>query len=350
MTASRAVLLAALLCACGGSNATVPTAPPAAPAVAVVAAKPAPVERAVRLLPLGKYGEPMNEFSGMDWWGDTLVILPQYPERLGGVLLAVERDDIEDFLDAKRADLPMRSLRFHDRNIWKRIAKVRPNTTYEGYEAIAFDEGEVFLALEASRTGDGAGTLGYLVTGRVDLKRGITLSGEFTELPVQTPIKNMGYEALLVRGREVVAIHELNDGNNGSRQVWVYDRVTKLAEPRAMDLLEYRVTDATADADTGAAWALNYHWPGSPWTPGRDGMTEKFGVGATHAGSKAVERIVTLRVDDAGVGVAEDVPPIQLELGSGDSRNWEGLARLPGRGFLLVTDRHPGSLLGFVAE
>ena len=35
-------------------------------------------------------------------------------------------------------------------------------------------------------------------------------------------------------------------------------------------------------------------------------------------------------------------------LGVGVARNWEGIARLEGRGFLLVTDQFPDTILAFV--
>jgi hypothetical protein len=49
--------------------------------------------------------------------------------------------------------------------------------------------------------------------------------------------------------------------------------------------------------------------------------------------------------------VLVDSPPMQMELlGStqNDARNWEGLVRLDNRGFLLVTDEHPKTILGFI--
>jgi hypothetical protein len=43
-----------------------------------------------------------------------------------------------------------------------------------------------------------------------------------------------------------------------------------------------------------------------------------------------------------------DGPPIQMELTSDDARNWEGLVRLDERGFLIMTDKFPETILGFV--
>ena len=42
-----------------------------------------------------------------------------------------------------------------------------------------------------------------------------------------------------------------------------------------------------------------------------------------------------------------DKSPIQLELGL-LPRNWEGIVRLDNRGFLLVTDQYPVTILAFV--
>jgi hypothetical protein len=74
----------------------------------------------------------------------------------------------------------------------------------------------------------------------------------------------------------------------------------------------------------------------------------RYGTGPTHAQKPQVERLIELQVKDAGI-VLTDRPPIQLQLSSDVPRNWEGLVRLDDRGFLLATDKFPGTLLGFVA-
>ena len=43
-----------------------------------------------------------------------------------------------------------------------------------------------------------------------------------------------------------------------------------------------------------------------------------------------------------------DTPPILLRLDASVGRNWEGIARLGDRGFLIATDKFPETLLGFV--
>jgi hypothetical protein len=70
-------------------------------------------------------------------------------------------------------------------------------------------------------------------------------------------------------------------------------------------------------------------------------------VGRTHQGRRTVERFVELQLSNTGVRFT-DTPPLELELGRGPGRNWEGIVRLADRGFLVVTDKHPASMLAFV--
>jgi hypothetical protein len=49
-----------------------------------------------------------------------------------------------------------------------------------------------------------------------------------------------------------------------------------------------------------------------------------------------------------GIIQLTDRKPIEIELDENGSRNWEGLVRLDHNGFLIATDKFPGSFLGFV--
>ena len=112
--------------------------------------------------------------------------------------------------------------------------------------------------------------------------------------------------------------------------------------------IEYRVTDATTLDDRDRFWVINYHWPGAPWHTGACEITERYGQGASHARCRTVERLVELQRTAQGIQ-ATDRAPVQLELLDDEHpRNWEGIVRLPGRGFLLVTDEHPTTIFAFV--
>ena len=43
------------------------------------------------------------EFSGLAWFGDTLVLLPQYPNRFGNSLYTIEKEAILNVIDGKSA-------------------------------------------------------------------------------------------------------------------------------------------------------------------------------------------------------------------------------------------------------
>jgi hypothetical protein len=130
----------------------------------------------------------------------------------------------------------------------------------------------------------------------------------------------------------------------------VFDRDLNPLEPLALDNLEYRLTDATASDGQGRFWVSNYFFPGDlAILPMADPLAEQFGRGPSHATASVVERLVELRLPDGQGRIAlSGTPPVQLRLAEGQvPRNWEGIARLDGRGFLLVTDRYPETILAF---
>jgi hypothetical protein len=99
----------------------------------------------------------------------------------------------------------------------------------------------------------------------------------------------------------------------------------------------------------GRFWVMNYNFPGTQkhYQPAPDPFMARYGTGPTHAQKPQVERLIELQVTAAGIVLTER-PPLQLQLANEAARNWEGLVRLDDRGFLLVTDKFPGTLLGFV--
>ena len=113
--------------------------------------------------------------------------------------------------------------------------------------------------------------------------------------------------------------------------------------------IEYRLTDATETDGEGRFWMINYLKDGGvkKLDPAPDELAAQYGLGLTHAEAQAVERLVEFQVTEEGV-VRTHTPPIQLQLLDDQSRNWEGIVRLGQRGFLLMTDKYPETILGFV--
>ena len=63
---------------------------------------------------------------------------------------------------------------------------------------------------------------------------------------------------------------------------------------------------------------------------------------------KPVEQLIEFELQSESI-VRTNTPPIKIKLSEfGDSRNWEGVVRLNDIGFLVVTDKFPGSILAFL--
>jgi hypothetical protein len=113
--------------------------------------------------------------------------------------------------------------------------------------------------------------------------------------------------------------------------------------------VEYRITDVTALDGQARFWAINYFFPDeSELKPRVDPLAERYGRGPTHTQAEHVERLLQFHYTPAGLELV-DRPPLQLALLPDEARNWEGIVHLEGRGFLLVTDKFPETILAFVS-
>jgi len=334
--------------------------PPRTSALTMPVATRVVSEQRVQPVPIsGPLSDSRAEVSGMAWAGDALVVLPQYPNRfvsalgsrgrrddVDGALFAIPRREVIDFVDGRRdAPLSPRAIPFASGGLSRVVAG------YEGLEAIAFRGDRVFVTVERVTPN---GTSSVIVSGRVapGLTRIELDPREQVAAAGQTPLVNMGYEALVVTGDSVVALYEANGAVNAHPQA-----ISIPLDPRRRALgeldvapVEYRITDATPADREGRFWAVNTFWPGMDWRPGTCPLARRFGIGRTHARSKSVERLVEMRIERGRVALT-DTPPIELELSAdGETRNWEAIAELDGRGFLLMTDEHPATELAFVAH
>ena len=308
-------------------------------------------EQLVRVIPLaGTLADKKSEVSSLAWYGDYLIVLPQYPSRFAsqddGQVFAISKEDILAFLDST-SDAPItpQDIAFVAPGLAQQIAG------FEGYEAIAFQGDRVFVTIESK---PGRSMLGYLVAGEITpdlsmLRLDVTT---LTEIPPQADLGNMTDETLLVAGDRLITIYEANGAvANPEPVARSFDLSLQPMDPVVpFPTVEYRITDATALDNTCRFWALNYFWPGdkTKLKPAADALAAKYGEGATHARFATVERLVEFQYTASGISLV-DTPPIQFELIDDDhSRNWEGVVRLDDRGFLLMTDTHPETILGFV--
>ncbi len=335
--------------------ATATLAPPAATATAAstptqAAGESAPPEVSVQEIPIsGPAAEPAAEFSGMAWFGETLILLPQYPQRFkvgeaDGAVLALHKADILAALSGTQPG-PLEP---------QLVPLIAPELSrifsgFEGFEAIAFSGNRAFLTVETS---PGDGMMGYLVAGEMaeDLSALRLDPSRRVELPPQARLSNMTDEAILLSGEQIYTFYEAYGQNvNPNPVARTFTTGLETGETVAFPNMEYRITDVSALDEAGNFWAINYFFPGDiKLRPAPDPLAERYGEGASHRRYDTVERLVEFHLGQSGIELV-DRPPVQLALIDDDqSRNWEGLVRLNDRGFLLVTDKFPETILAFV--
>jgi hypothetical protein len=316
--------------------------------------QPAALVQPISIPLAGPLQNPQAELSGMDWYGEWLVLLPQYPHWFGpgdGVLFLLPKQEILDFLEGRRNEpLSPRLLPLDASGIRQSIPG------FEGYEAIAFWGEQVFVTVESGTSGK---MQGWLFAGEIapDLSI-LRLSAQSrAQLPPQAPIRNMSDETVLVveeEGQAVVVTlyeaygHVINPDPVARR----FTTDLSPLEPIPFPHVEYRITDATRVDKGGRFWAINYLWPGE-W----ELLLRRYWMGDTPpvlselfegARLEPVERLIEFQYTPSGITFT-GTPPINLELlGDGTARNWEGIVRLDNRGFLLATDKHPQTILAFV--
>ena len=306
-----------------------------------------PDERAVTYIPLASPASNANaEFSGLAWYGDYLILLPQYPNRFGagdGALFAILKADILAFLDGKSKDaLKPRTIPFKANGL-SRIGG------FEGYESIGFSGDQIFLTIESKPNA----MVGNLVKGKIapDLS-GIEIDATTRlQIPPQADITNHSDETMIVTKDQVLTVYESNGTAVNPKPVaHVFDFKPVSLGTIPFPNIEYRITDATPVDDANKFWAINYFFPGDTKLLAiNEAIAVKFGKGKTHAQYPQVERLVEFKYNSNGIALT-DTPPIQFVLLNADARNWEGIARLDNRGFLMVTDSFPQTILGYVAK
>jgi len=309
-------------------------------------------EQPVHIIPLAApLNKPNAEISGMAWYGDQLILLPQYPSRFNDSLFAIAKSDINAYLAGQNTNpLTAKPIPFSDAGLSTSIPG------FEGFEAIAFVGERIFLTVESKPSLVSSKMLGYLVEGTVtpNLSR-IRLSSQKLRIEPQAELSNTTDETIVAGSDRILTLYEANGSNvNPKPKAHVFELTTGLTPQPSIPFpnIEYRITDATPMDANGKFWVINYMFPGdaAKLQPAKDPIASKYGLGPTHAKSQAVERLLELQLTPSGV-VLTDRAPIVLKLADdGQSRNWEGIAMLDQRGFLLVTDQHPNTILAFVGR
>ena len=286
------------------------------------------------------------EYSGLAWFGENLVLLPQFPEgkdfSRDPNLFSIAKKDLLRSVQNPDLELPIRSVPIINSDLRKVIEG------FEGFESILFVDQTVYLTIE-SRAGNPM--MGYLIKGEVqgDLES-ITLDPDsLVRLEPFTSERNATFEAMTCRNDKIYVIYEHNSEKNGRQPVaYEFNLELKMEREIPFPAINFRITDATISDASGKFWVMNYFFPGDAHLAvEQDDLVLKYGEGKTHAENEPVERLVQLQIENEAI-TRVDQPPIYLQLlPLNVARNWEGIAQLDESGFLLIVDSFPGSMLGF---
>lgn len=285
------------------------------------------------------------EVSGLAWFGDNLIFLPQYPNFVkdsgDGFLYYLPKAEILAYLDGtSQVELEPRPIPLTA----SKIGQVVPN--YQGFESIGFSGTQIFLTIEA---GKGTDMQGYLISGYInpDLSSIHLDTTKLTPIQPQAASENHTDESMLVFDNQIVTFYEVNgEGIVAEPEAHVFDFALNPLETISMTNIEYRLTD-TALSTNNEFWGINYFFSGdTELSTTLDSIVDTYGMGKTQSESDHIERLVKFNFSKQGITLA-DSPPIPFVL-TEDARNWEGLAILDDRGFLVITDTHPDTIFGFV--
>ena len=290
-----------------------------------------------------------TEFSGLTWYKEELILLPQYPKRMGeensSKLFAISKEDILEYLKTRDEKvLNYYPIEFIEQGLEKY------SELGSGYEAITFIDDNAFLTIEYMNEDK---TESLIVKGELNFyQKRLTLdSTSLIKTPSEDKIFNLSNETITKFERKVIPIYEANGKSiEDDPKVSVYDGKLNFQNFLSMPNIEYRITDAT-DADSlGKFWVLNYFYPKDyeKLSPFDDEIVKKFGVGISHKNSPAVERLVELKITKGGIELSDENPIYLQLLDDGTGRNWEGLVKLNNLGFLITTDTFPKTMLVFV--
>ncbi|HHP7239488.1 hypothetical protein, partial [Longibacter sp.] len=300
----------------------------------------------------GPAGRREAQLSGLAWWGDRLLLLPQYPGVQGDtvpVVYAVHRSDLTAAVDRSSGDRDSPGIT--PQAIPVDATSLAHVPGYQGVEAVTVAGRTVFATVEATRKhGGGSGMRAFVGKGAAGASPRPALSfSETKEVPVPVAISNMAYEALVHHDGALVALFEANGANVNAAPAAI--RLTEdlqLISSLPMPSLEYRLTDATNADSAGRFWVTNYLYEGevNALNPATDSVAMEHGIGWSHRNGGAVERLVELQITGSQIRRTE-TPPIWIARAGTTGRNWEGVVRF-GEGFLLVTDTFPETVLAYV--
>ena len=299
----------------------------------------------IEILLTGEATERSLEMSGLAWYNDYLILMPQYVNESKPRFYYLKKSTINDWLNGNK-EKPLNP---------SKIDIIMPDyfnsiKGYQGFEAICFIGNKAYLIIE---TKNNDSMQSFIVKGSMDIKSKTLIIDPEKKVEILLPvnIKNMGYESILKYKYRLMVLFEANGINvNSDPKASFYNSSLKQKGHISFPNIEYRITDATELDDQGRFWAINFFWPGEKkrLNPGIDLVLNNTVKGETHQEFEHVERLVEFKIDGKNIYKTNSLP-IQLKLNQ-NSRNWEGVVRMENKGFLMIVDEHPRTILAFIKK
>ena len=299
----------------------------------------------IEILLTGEATERSLEMSGLAWYNDYLILMPQYVNESKPRFYYLKKSTINDWLNGNK-EKPLNP---------SKIDIIMPDyfnsiKGYQGFEAICFIGNKAYLIIETKNKDL---MQSFIVKGSMDIKNKTLIINPEKKVEILLPvnIKNMGYESILKYKYRLMVLFEANGINvNSDPKASFYNSSLKQKGHISFPNIEYRITDATELDDQGRFWAINFFWPGEKkrLNPGKDLVLNNTIKGETHQEFEHVERLVEFKIDGKNIYKTNSLP-IQLKLNQ-NSRNWEGVVRMENKGFLMIVDEHPRTILAFIKK
>lgn len=286
----------------------------------------------------GDIAERTIEASGLAWYKDNLIILPQFPHKwdnqFDGAIYFIPKVRIESYINGEnRNPINAEKIQFVAEGL-DEIGKRKGS----GYEALMFIDDTIFLSIESIRSDESSS---FIVKGNIDFnaKKIVLNSDSKFEIKSQTMIHNMGEESILEYENNIYAIHEAN-GENISKSPFATRLNNDLSKNEKVSIpnIDFRITDATSVDSIGKFYAINYFYPGE-FNKLKPNLKEEDK-------DKAIEQILEFQILENKIVRTDRNPYIISKSIDKNGHNWEGIVKL-NNGFLLITDMFPKTILEY---
>jgi hypothetical protein len=286
------------------------------------------------------------QITGLAWFGDKLVFLPQYPDFVDdgkSYLFAVPRDQITEAIrNTFASPLSPQQILLIDAGV---IAQLRG---FVGYQALAISGNDVYLIAQAD---PGSGLKNYLVAGSIasDLSTITMDASRVVEIPAQGINLESSYLSLMISNETLLVLPDLNGWEiNPTPVAERFNRTLSFLGFTPINNLDFLVTDAAEVDANGLFWVINKNAPGDLGEIYyMDPLAQLYGEGVTHQVFNYLERLVAFQLTSNALNLAA-LPPMQFELSAKGARNWQGLAKIGDQGYLMVASDPSGTILGYL--